>query len=381
MQNLSFMNPGVYSDRQLRELIKEGVIIARKSMYNSSDTLFDKAQIQPASVDLRLGDGTCSEKENENLYLHCLKSSSLPPKGNLEEYFSKRNKYFVPFIATKIYLHKNEVYASPLLEELNLPDYLMAKANPKSTSGRIDLHVRCLTEAGSPFDTVPAGYHGKLWLEMFPRSFDIEITERDRFSQIRIMDAETQSLSPEHLIELHEKEGILFNKKSKLTTKDFEKHLIGNFITLGIGLRTKNKGYIAKKNTGSVHTYKKYHNEDYFDSIKLDNVDEIIINPGDFCILSSYERVNIPINVCAEMVDIDTGLGEFRSHYAGFFDPGFNANATLEVRNLGAPFSLFHKQFVAGLKFYPMKSIPDNFYGFANNYQGQKGPKLAKYFF
>jgi len=349
---------GVYSDAgQLNGRIKEGG--------------FDDNQVQPASFDLRVGG-------QEPIY--CLRSSSLPGAPDLESYFKKRAKHDLSFITPpSLYLHKNEVYVSPIVEELNLPSYLVGRTNPKSTSGRLDIHTRCLTNSGHSFDDIPAGYTGKLWVELYPRSFDQVMRGGYKYTQLRIMDKGTKPLNEDELICEHREKGILFSNGKKLSEKNFKKHLRGDIVTIGIDLTGNPFGYSAKKIADVVDPLGKHPSEKYFENLKLENSEEVIIQGGDFCIFGSYERVNVPLNVCAEMVDVDTGIGEFRSHYAGFFDPGFHAYAVLEVRNLGAPFSLFHKQSIAGLKFYHMKEIPEKSYN--GNYKCQKGPKLAKCFY
>jgi dCTP deaminase len=148
-------------------------------------------------------------------------------------------------------------------------------------------------------------------------------------------------------------------------------------------LDPRNPGYVAKKNAPPVDLSKKQRASDYFDKISLNSDGHVIVDKDAFYILSSREVVRIPKDSCAEMSDVETTSGEFRSHYAGFFDPNFNAQATLELRNYGSPFLLVNGQKIASLKYYPMKIMPDKAYGegkLKSNYQGQRGPKLAKYF-
>lgn len=365
---------GVYSNEGIKELLAEGIITSIRGIreLESTPSKIEEGNIQPGSLDLRIGGGDG----------YCLHSSSLPPKKNLENFFSSRSRYSLQGLTPAHYLHKGFVYVFPLLEKLNLPKHLFAKTNPKSTTGRTDIHTRVITESGYYFDNIPSGYQGKLWLEIFPRSFDVRLREGDRLTQLRIFDNGSSPLNREEIICLHREEGILYKGDKKLGLKEFEKNLLGNILLVSSDLRTKPIGYSAKEVTDVVDLNQKLPKDLYFNEVKLDRFGGITIEEGGFGIFGSYERVKIPLEVCAEMVDVDTGIGEFRSHYAGFFDPGFDGQSVLEMRNLGPAFSFSHRQKIAGFKFYHMKEKPTISYGderLKSSYQKQRGPRLAKW--
>jgi len=361
------MGMGVFSDSGLRWLIA-GRIIQSKSKIKEE-------QIQPSSLDLTLG--------NKGF---CLPFSSIPPKGDLEEYFQKIKNYQID-LRKKTFFHKKNVYVIEINESLNLPEYFTAKANPKSSIGRTDIHVRLITENGPRFDMVSGGYKGKLWLEFYSNSFDVILKEGISLNQLRILDKNSEKLSESKLICLHRDQGILFNKgkltiNSKLKQEVIEPFLREGVVDIRLDLGNKISGYVAKPNTPPVDLLKKDNPASkFFDVIKI--IDgKIIIPRGVFYILNSLEIINIPSNYCAEMSDVETISGEFRAHYAGFFDPGFFAQGVVELRNLGAPFLLKHGQKIASLNFYNLKFPSKKVYGkhMGSTYQHQKGPTLAKFF-
>ena len=362
------MGIGVFSDRGIRSLINDEIILSEEQI--------SEEQIQPCSLDLRLGRKG-----------YCMPYSSLPKGKNIEE-FLRNNKLDEIDLEKNKLLHKGKIYVFPLKERLFLPDYLSAKANPKSSTGRIDVHVRLLTEGGTSFDNVSSGYRGSLWLEVYPLSFDLIAHENVSLNQLRIFDKFPRKLSAEQLECLHEEEGLLFNKRDgkknwrKFKQEEIRSFLFNDTLWSSIDLERKITGYVAKSYAPPIDLRKRdLPASAYFDIIKR-NKEGLIIPKDSFNILSSAELIKIPKGFCAEMVDIDTGSGEYRAHYAGFFDEGFHAQATLEFRNYGSTFLLKKGQKIAGLQFYPLRQPAEKTYGGlpGSNYQGQEGPTLSKFF-
>lgn len=369
------MAMGVLSDKGLKKLIENKSIKERLSYRTYPNKPINDSQIQPSSLDLRIGGG----------YIYNMPSSELPRGSNFEEFLKRRCNSDDSFLIPSHFLHRGKIYVVSILEELSLPNYLCGRTNPKSSSGRNDIHVRVLTEESAEFDKIPSGYHGRLWMEIFPRSFDLELREGDSLSQLRIQDAPTTPLSIEELSYIHRHNGLILNKNGRpLKQSKFEENLKNGFFPLTLNLERRVKGYIAKPNAPKVMWTQRGANwKDYFDEIRLNRFGEYIIPENAFCIFGTQEILRIPANYCAEMIDIKTSVGEFRSHYAGFFDPGFTGQIVAEVRNLGAPFSFTHGQIIAGVDFFNLQDTPTRIYGqegLNTNYQGQRGIKLGKHF-
>lgn len=357
------MNYGVFSDKNLEELIETKIIF-------SAEDKIKEGQIQPSSLDLRLG--------SEGF---CLPCSSLPIKGNLREYFKSKAHHSLD-LSKPVFLHKGKIYVVKLQEELNLFDYFAARANPKSSTGRTDIHVRLVTKNGEYFDNVHKGYKGELWLEIISRSFDLRLSRGISLAQMRVFDEGIKPLDNNELECMNREEGLMYNQKTNGKQRKFDCCFKDSSVLMGVNLEGKVIGYVARSDAPEVNLDKKDNPASKFFN-KVDVADhELIIDENLFYILSSLETSNIPLNVCAEMSDISTESGEYRAHYAGFFDPGFNAPAVFEIRNFGSPFMLRHGQKVTGLKFYRLKENSERPYGGITgaHYQGQKGPKLAKFF-
>jgi dCTP deaminase len=258
-----------------------------------------------------------------------------------------------------------------LQESLNLPPYLAGRANPKSSTGRLDIFARVLTDGGDVFDDIPAGYGGKLYVEIAPRTFSIRVRPNDRLVQLRLMD----------------------NRHVAQTTvpplTPFTVDVTGALLPQHPSCFPPVIGWRARKHAGLVDLslINHYPVLDYWEPIFARQQGGIILDPDDFYILATNENIAIPNHCAAEMLAYDTSFGEFRVHYAGFFDPGFGFGDTmksrgvLEVRTHEVPFLMSENQIVGRLSFIPMLEIPDKIYGVSvgSNYQGQT-LKLAKQF-
>ncbi|MBX3510877.1 MAG: 2'-deoxycytidine 5'-triphosphate deaminase [Hyphomonadaceae bacterium] len=327
---------GVLSDSELKRAIREGWIAA--------DAPFLDDQIQPASLDLRLG---------ETAYR--LRASFLPGAGA-----TVRTRLDDQLVMHKIdltggaVLETGCVYLVEVQEELSLPQHIHGAANPKSSTGRIDVFTRLITDGATAFDYIPPGYHGPMWAEISPCTFSVLVRTGTRLSQVRL------------------------RRGGAKPVREI------NF-TMDLSLKGP-VGFRAKRHSGVVDVDRiaAYDPRDFWEP--LDARDgRVVLDPGQFYIFASKENVVIPVDEAAEMAPIRPELGEFRAHYAGFFDPGFGiapneGRAVLEVRSRDVPFFVEDGQPVGKLVFEKLSGPVERLYGEAgSNYQGQ-GLKLSKHF-
>ncbi|MFN3845759.1 MAG: 2'-deoxycytidine 5'-triphosphate deaminase [Paracoccaceae bacterium] len=353
---------GVLAAQHLRQMIASG------SIHAASDIL--PAQVQPASLDLRLG--TMAYRVRASF----LAGKGRPVADRLREFEMHRMD-----LGQGTVLEKGCVYVIPLMEHLALPPGLSAVANAKSSTGRLDLLTRLITDGGTEFDRIPEGYDGPLYAEVCPRSFSVLVRAGQRLNQIRFRRGQSV-LSDSALAALHAVEPLVDGVP-----------VISEGLGFSVDLRPKTGdlvGYCAKPHTGVVDLdlIGHYPATEFWEEIRTHD-GRIILDPGAFYILVSQEAVTIPPDYAAEMAPYLAMVGEFRVHYAGFFDPGFGyaaaggagSRGVLEVRCHEAPFVLEHGQVVGRLVYERMAERPDALYGekIASNYQGQ-GLKLAKQF-
>ena len=356
------MTPGVQSDRQIEALAKQGVIL--------SDAPLAEGQIQPASLDLRLGHRA-----------YRVRASFLAGRSNtVQERLDDFTMHEIDLEDGAV-LEKGCVYVVPLLESLNLPEGMSAAASAKSSIGRLDMLTRIITDRGTEFDRVEDGYSGPLYVEICPRSFSVVAKTGQMLNQIIFRQGHT-ILSDGELRALHEASPIVDGNP-----------VISGGLGFSVDLKPADHslvGYRAKPHTGVVDLSKLAHYDpaDYWEEVRTDAA-RIILDPGAFYILVSREAITIPPTHAAEMAPYFAMVGEFRVHYAGFFDPGFGwaeaggtgSRGVLEVRCHEAPFVLEHGQVVGRLVYERMAEAPRALYGreIASNYQGQ-GLKLSKHF-
>ncbi|HLH98802.1 MAG TPA: 2'-deoxycytidine 5'-triphosphate deaminase [Xanthobacteraceae bacterium] len=353
-------------------------LIRRRMIQASSD--IDETQIQPASLDLRLGTKA-----------YRVPASFLPGKAKtVEQQLAELEVDEINLEAGAV-LERGTVYLVELMEHLSLPESVSALANPKSSTGRLDVFTRLIADHSDMFDNVPGGYQGPIYTEISPSSFSIRVRKGSRLNQIRFRrrnpaQAETArfALSDRELLEQHR----------QLALVDGEIQL-RNGLVLSVDLSAGEPGglvgYRAQKFTGviDVDSIAEYDPRDFWEQVHVRNYNKLILDPNQFYILASRERIHIPPDWAAEMVPIDPMMGEFRVHYAGFFDPGFGfteegrpgSRAVLEVRSHEVPFVLEHGQAIGRLIYEPMAETPDVLYGQTDtsNYQGQS-LKLSKHF-
>jgi len=353
---------GVIPNQDISTMIADGVIHA--------DPAVTPAQIQPASLDLRLG-----------TVAYRVRASFLAGHGaRVADRLAEFEMHRVDLTSGAV-LEKGCVYVVPLMEHLALPSDISAVANAKSSTGRLDLLTRTITDGGTEFDRITAGYTGPLYAEICPRSFSVLVRPGMRLNQIRFGRGDAV-LDDDALRALHAKTPLVNGPA-----------VIDDGLGFSVDLKlpdTTLVGYRAKPHTGVIDLDKLNHYDpsQYWEEVHSSN-GQIILDPGAFYILVSREAVTIPPEYAAEMAPYLAMVGEFRVHYAGFFDPGFGyapaggagSRGVLEVRCHEAPFVLEHGQVVGRLVYERMTAPPTQLYGagIASNYQGQ-GLKLSKHF-
>lgn len=369
-QRLLKSTTGILPSQQLEHYVKTKTI--------RSEFRIEKEQIQPASIDLRLGPKA-----------YRVQASFLP--GKKSAVASKIDKFRMHEIdlSSPTVLERGCVYIVRLMEELRLPADIWGKANPKSTTGRLDIFTRLISDYSSEFEAVPLGYKGPLYIEIVPRTFSVLVRAGTRLNQLRLMRGKPTS-SDTALGELDREDSLI-----TLDGRSREAPLIKNGLWISIDLtgnrRDKMIGYRAKQHAPLIELDKVeyYDPHEFWDPVPPVRGGTLILNPNDFYILASRERIRVPPEFSASMVPYDPSVGEFRIHYAGFFDPGFGdettglrgARAVLEVRSHEVPFLLEDGQMVGRLVYERMLDIPEKVYGagIGSSYQSQ-GLALSKQF-
>jgi len=371
---------GILPHQAIREMVSNGEIASILSPIEDD-------QLQPASIDLRLG-----------TYAYPVDTSFLPGSrvrvlDKLQQLDEEFAKFRIDLSAGAV-LEKGRVYVVPLQESIRLKSEVAAFANPKSSTGRLDILTRLIADQATHFDQVEDGYEGQLYIEIAPRSFSVVVKTGARLNQLRfrrtrgvapkpITSAEwRQLLEDGHIVDAHE--------VPRLTERPgvlpFTVDLRGN------GENNALIGWRAKKNTRRIDLERRdYDPLDFWEPMFFHKEPALILEPDDFYILMTKEAIAVPPQYAAEMLPYDTRAGEFRVHYAGFFDPGFgwtgasgkagSSRGVLEVRSHEVPFLLEHGQIVGWLRYERMAGMPQTLYGqeIKSNYQGQS-LKLAKQF-
>jgi len=361
---------GVLPCQAIRELIRQERITANPAI--------EEQQIQPASVDLRLGE-----------IAHRVQASFLPgPNATVESRIQNLRMVRVDLTKAAV-LERGCVYIVPLVEQLNLPSNLSAKANPKSTTGRLDIFTRLITDYGVEFERVPPGYKGRLYAEIVPRTFTVRVRAGMRLSQLRFMRG--NPLPADKLLKaLDEQQSLVYHEGDVPARAQIDKGL-----KISVSLQGSAPGeviaYRAKPNAPVVdlENVNHYDPEQFWEKVADDGSRRLILDPDTFYILGSKEKVCVPPEFAAEMVPFDPSVGEFRIHYAGFFDPGFGygnneikgTKAVLEVRAHEVPFLIEDGQTVGRLIYLPLTAVADKIYGvdIGSSYQSQ-GLALSKHF-
>ena len=399
-KELHLRTKGVLPIQKLKLLSETGVI----SSDDAHPILED--QYQPNSIDLRLGD-----------VAYRVRSSFLPENETVERKLERLEQYQFSLKGGAV-LEENAVYIIPLLERLNLPkshyahsngpkisgeginngdtiklfaqENLSAKANPKSSTGRLDIFTRVITDYSHRFEEITPGYQGPLYVEVVPKSFPIKVKTGQRLNQLRIRHG-FEVLSDQDLLRIHDQEPILFDDTSQAMPLETLKVNKGLFMSVHLeGKEGEIIGYKAKKHSNFID-YEKighYPVNEFWEPILAGTDSMVILEPESFYIFASKERIRVPAKLACEMMAYDTGSGELRTHYAGFFDSGFGgsvedggARAVLEVRSHDVPFLIEDGQTLFSMQFEPNSEQPNMMYGLEikSNYQGQD-LKLGKHF-
>ena len=345
----------------------------------SSETELAKGQIQPASLDLRLG------KRAWRIQASFLPGISQTVQDKIEKF-----SMYALDLSDGAVLETGCVYIVELQERLALPPSLSGMANPKSSTGRLDVFTRLITDEAIEFEAVAAGYNGPLYAEISPRTFSVKVRQGSRLSQLRLRRGQ-ESLDDAALTQLQQTHNIVqFDDHTQISIQDG----IGLSVNLTPQTDTELVGWRARKHAGliDVDVVGGQPAARFWEAVTLRDLTKggLVLNPDEFYILASREFVIVPPEYAAEMRAYDTRVGEFRAHYAGFFDPGFGVGAAgarptravLEVRSHDVPFLIEQGQTVCRLVYEPMAASPSYLYGVegsGSNYQSQ-GLKLAKHF-
>ena len=331
------LNAGILPCQSIEALIAEGAIV--------SDLPFAPDQVQPASLDLRLG-----------ARVWRVRASFLPGLGRkVADRIADVAMHELDLTGGAV-LERGCVYIAELAERLKLPPGVAARGNPKSSTGRVDVFVRTLTDHGPAFDDVAEGYHGPIYLEIAPQTFSVLVRTGTRLNQLRLKRGHAEVLS---------------------------------IRSVGVDLESRLAGFRARRHAGVIDLDLEdgHDPRDFWEPLEPRR-GELLLDPGEFYVLASKEAVHIPVDQAAEMTPIDPAVGEFRVHYAGFFDPGFGAPETdsvgargvLEVRSHETPFLLEDGQTVARLVFEPLTQRPTRLYGEDGSHYQRQGLKLSKHF-
>jgi len=365
---------GILPDHMIAALAKDGAI--------ALDHALQSDQIQPASLDLRLGD-----------VAYRVRASFLPgPQTTVVERIGELKLHQISLREGAV-LETSCVYIVPLLESLALPPDIAGAANPKSSTGRLDVFTRVIADNTRGFDRVRAGYHGPLYVEISPRTFPVLVRTGTRLSQLRLRRGNAL-LDADALGALHARERLVDDAAAEITEGIAVSVDLSAALPSARARAAEGKpvvGFRAKHHTGLIDVERRasYDVADFWEPIQARDDQSLILDPDEFYILASKEAVQVPPDYAAEMVPFDPLVGEFRVHYAGFFDPGFGhvtaggsgARAVLEVRSREVPFILEHGQIVGRLVYEKMLQRPRSLYGegLGSNYQAQ-GLKLSKHF-
>jgi dCTP deaminase len=364
---------GVLPNQHLSRAIDEGVI-------HAGGFTIPRENIQPASLDLRLGE-----------VAYRIRCSFLPDRDAVED---KVKNYVIDELDLHkegVVLETNRPYLIPLKERLKLPANVRGKANPKSSTGRLDVFTRLISDGSYRFDQIAPGYEGGLYLEVVPLSFAIRVREDLSLNQLRLSVGRPQ-LDDDDLLAFHRETPLLFSGGRPVADAEFA---MANGLFLSLDLRGDaggRVGYRARDNAPLLDMTRSgpLDPESYWEHVRREDGDRIVLTPQRFYLLMSDQAVTIPPTLAAEMTAYDPTSGELRTHYAGFFDPGFGydpegrfhgSRAALEVRAHDVPFMIEHGQRVCKLTFEHMLEAPTALYGgdIGSSYQRQE-ETLGKHF-
>ncbi|MDA3959402.1 MAG: 2'-deoxycytidine 5'-triphosphate deaminase [Planctomycetota bacterium] len=364
------MNRGTLPYTELEQLVTSGAI--------SSEAGLDSSQLQPSSVDLTLA-----------AEAYRMPGSVLPLPGETVRDLIAGLALDQVDLSQPTCLARGQVYLIRLREQMRLEPGVEAYTNSKSSTGRVDLATRVLADGSPRYDRIPAGYTGELWLELIPRSFDIVASAGDSLNQAIIF-RNRSVLNQAELRALHDAEGLLFDSKGDRIPA--ERSLFDGRVVMTANLSTDIVGYVAKRSHRPVvlANIGQHKSDDFFTPLTRPSSGYLYLQKDSFYILATHEGVRVPADYACEMVPYDATAGEFRAHYAGFFDPGWGvrpagepqgARAVLEVRPHEDDLILRHGQPICAMAYERLSSNCARLYGSTgNNYANQDGPRLSKHF-
>ncbi len=369
---------GILPSQEIHELIRNRKII--------SPAPIDDSQVQPASIDLRLG--TVAYRVQASF----LPSRTAPVKTKIEDL-----KLAEVDLTRPALLERGAVFVIPVVESLALPYDIGGAANPKSTTGRLDIFTRLVTEGGMEFEQhdyqfeqVPKGYKGGLYVEVVSRTFPILLSAGAKLTQLRFVRGNPPAATDNALERFEQQEGLVYFENGDAPAKAVLSGGLRMSIDLQGNSGSSAVAYKAKRHCPAVDLSKAGAHDAALFWDAITSTKRLVLDPGDFYILASRERISVPSNWAAEMTQFDPSIGEFSVHYAGFFDPGFGygtageikgTKAVLEVRAHEVPILLEDAQVVGRLLYHKMAAIPEKLYGQAigSSYQ-QQGLALSKQF-
>ena len=375
---------GILPYQQIRQLMAKGAITAALPI--------EDRQVQPASLDLRLG-----TKAYRLLASFLPEQTEITSRLNVLDFYQSDLVMYEMDLTEGAILEKGHVYLVPLLERLHLPPTLRARANPKSTTGRLDIFTRVVTDLNTGYDEIRAGYRGPLYLEVVPRSFTIKVKTGQSLNQIRFVQGMV-TMSDAQLLQQHRTDPLVYHNLASAKPLGSRELRLDRGMFLRIDLKGVERddqpiiGYRAKKNSHVIDLSKVGHYRaiDFWEPIKRRREGSLLLEPEEFYILASKERVRVPPGYAAEMVAYEAACGELRTHYAGFFDPGFGyggkgevlgTQVVLEVRPHDVPFLIYDGQTFFKVVYDRMLDAPRHVYGTAlgSSYQRQT-LTLSKHF-
>ncbi len=354
---------GILPTRWLREAANDDVIFTERYK-------IPEANFQPATLDLRLGETA-----------HRLRCSFLPDSSSVMEKLADLGMEEIDLRDGAI-LERNRPYLIPLIEEMRLPEYIQAKTNPRSSTGRLDIFTRVITDRSHKFDEIAAGYQGQLYLEVVSRSFTIKVQTGLSLNQLRLFKGDPRC-QPREVRQLHREQPVVLDQRGQI--EQLSEPGDDNSVNLGVDLigQPNGVGYRAKKNSNLLDLSQRDHYDpgDYWEPVVAEKTNRIVLEPEEFYLLTAAESVRVPPEYAVEMTAFDPSSGELRTHYAGFFDPGFGygdngklagVQPVMEVRAHDVPFMIEHGQKVCTLTYEKMLEAPDKLYGpkIGSSYQG-----------
>jgi len=358
---LSGVPDGVLPDHELRAAVLDGWIHAERPIADD--------QYQPASLDLRLGPSA-----------YQLRASFLPFRQAVQNRLEERDLADSDLVIDRLSLdsgatlQRGSVYLVPLLESLHLPPHVRGRSNPKSTTGRLDIFTRVITDETPRFDEIRPGYHGLLYLEVSPQSFPVRVHAGASLNQLRLLSGQTV-IADSELAQIYHETPLLYDDDARPIP--LERVAFNDGLCMGVDLSGRltggNIGYRAQPNPPAVDWSRVAHYDpvEFWEPIKRPARDAYILEANRFYILVSKERIRVPPEFAAEMVVYDAGAGEIRTHYAGFFDPGFGfgdgsvlgTKVVMEVRAREVPFLVYDGQTSFKVGFERLRSRPERVYG------------------